>query len=274
MSSQLDAIERLFRDDDPATVALVKEQLLLRGEAAVDDLRDLVNADSAIVAAHAQEVLHTIAGKKSACTLEALCKLDSEIPLEQACWLIAASLLPWLDIEEFKETLNEWSFEVKKRLQNAPNEPLKVLTEYLNGGLGFDGNVDDYYIHENSLLPCMMESRKGLPLTLTLLYMFVGQRAGIPVHGVNLPGHFIARCGETYFDPFHSGRVLSIADCADILARQQIELSDEHLENPSSRQILARLLANLSHAYDIEDSKWQKQMVGRWLALVIGSGVE
>jgi len=273
MSSQTDAIARLFRDDDPATVGLVKEQLIARGENAIDDLRDLMSADSAIVAAHAQEVLHTIAGKRASLELEALFKLDAEIPLEDVSWLIAAALLPWLDLEEFRTLLNEWGEAVKERLKIKPQDPVSVLTEYLHTELRFDGNTQDYYNHENSILPCVMESRKGLPLTLTLLYMFVGARAGISIHGVNLPGHFIARCGEIYFDPFHSGRVLSIADCADILARQEIELSDEHLENPDSRQIVARLLANLCHAYDVEESNWQKRMVEHWLGLLIGSEV-
>jgi len=124
-------------------------------------------------------------------------------------------------------------------------DKVPITIAYLHEELGFSGNGEDYYNHENSLLPCVLENRKGLPLTLTLLYIFVGARVGMPIYGVNLPGHFIARVRRDLFDPFHEGRILSLADCADILARQQIELSDEHLENPESRQILARLLANL-----------------------------
>ena len=120
-------------------------------------------------------------------------------------------------------------------------------------------------------MPMVMVNRRGLPLTLSLLYTFVARRAGIEVHGVNLPGHFIARCGETYFDPFHGGRILSLADCADILVRQQIELTDEHLENPGSREVIARMLANLGHAYGIEESRWQKGMTDRWLGIVTGA---
>ena len=78
MSSQLDAITRLFRDDDPETVGLVKEQLVLRGESAIEELRDLVNADSAIVAAHAQDVLHAIAGKRASSELESLLRHQSK----------------------------------------------------------------------------------------------------------------------------------------------------------------------------------------------------
>lgn len=270
MSSQIDAITRLFRDDDPETVGLVKEQLVLRGESAIEELRDLVNADSAIVAAHAQDVLHAIAGKKASEELEFLLKGNDEIPLEQASWLIAESLMPWLDREDSQRILDQWGKELLRRITASSNDPVTLLIDMLHRELGFSGNTENYYNHENSLLPCVMDSRKGLPLTLTLLYSFVGARAGLQIYGVNLPGHFIARCGEIYFDPFHEGRILSIADCADILARQQIELTDEHLENPESRQIMARLLANLRHAYEIEDASWQKGMVDRWFAIMTG----
>lgn len=274
MSSQLDAITRLFRDDDPETVGLVKEQLVLRGESALEDLRDLVNADSAIVAAHAQDVLHAIAGKRASLELEALLRSQYDLPLEQVCCLMAEALMPWIESQDFRRMLDEWGKELLRRLTENPADQVPTLIAYLHEELGFDGNAEDYYNHENSLLPCVIENRKGLPLTLTLLYIFVGARAGIAIHGVNLPGHFIARCGEVYFDPFHEGRILSIADCADILARQQIELSDEHLENPESRQILARLLANLRHAYEIEEASWQKGMVDRWFAIVTGEDKE
>lgn len=276
MTPQCDALARLFRDDDPKTVELVKEQLVIKGQSVVPDLRDLVNADSAIVAAHAQDVLHAIAGKKASAELEALLKSDGDLPLETVCWLVSSALMPWIDTEECVFRLDQWGRELKKRLSAVKGMPIGrdtviTLSGYLHGELGFDGNKEEYYNHENSLLPTVMESRKGLPLTLTLLYRFVAERAGLAVQGVNLPGHFIARCGEVHFDPFHSGRILSIADCADILARQGMELTDEHLEAPESREVIARMLANLTHAYGIEESSWQKGLTNRWLGLVTGA---
>lgn len=273
MSSQCDALARLFRDNDPETLGLVKEQLIIRGESVVPDLRDLVNADSAIVAAHAQEVLHAIAGKKASAELDVLLRSHrGEFPIERICWLLSSALMPWIDAEESCRQIDEWGAEVRRRHEAGSSNPVMLLTGYLHGELGFDGNSKDYYNHENSLLPMVMENRKGLPLTLTLLYQFIANRAGIDLHGVNLPGHFIARCGETYFDPFHSGRILSLADCADILSRQQIELTDEHLETPGTREVIARMLANLSHAYGVEEARCQKGMTDRWLGIVTGAG--
>jgi regulator of sirC expression with transglutaminase-like and TPR domain len=271
MSSRTDALVRLFRDDDPETVVLVKQQLLRQGEEIIPELRDLLNADSAIVAAHAQEVLHQIAGTRASALLEEKIRAAKELDWEEVSHLVASALLPWSDPEDTRAQLDAWGGELRYRLARDPGNPVPILTAYLHGELGFDGNAADYYNHENSLLPTVIENRKGLPLALTLVYRFVAARAGLEIQGVNLPGHFIARCGEVYFDPFHGGRVLSLADCADILSRQGLELADEHLEATGSREVVARMLANLGHAYSIEESRWQKAMVDRWLGLLTGA---
>jgi hypothetical protein len=275
MSSECDALARLFRDDDPETLGLVKEQLIIRGESIVPELRDLVNADSAIVSAHAQDVLHSIAGRKASNDLESLLPGD-DLPLEKICWLVSSALMPWVDTEECLSRLDQWGAELSTRLLHMEERggdagTVALMTDYLHTTLGFDGNSEDYYNHENSLLPTVMDNRMGLPLTLTLLYRFVANRAGLQVEGVNLPGHFIARLGGVYFDPFHAGRILTIDDCADILSRQGMELSDEHLETPGSREVIARMLANLTHAYGVEECVWQKGLTERWLGLVTGA---
>lgn len=271
MSSQVDALVRLFRDDDPSTVGLVKEQLLLRGEEALPDLRDLLNADSAIVAAHAQEVLHQIAGKKATSRLEAILG-DSEDPdWEQVSILISAALMPWVEPEDLVSTLDEWGVGLTRRLTSSEGYPATILSGYLHGELGFTGNAEDYYNHENSLLASVMDNRRGNPLTLSLLYRFVGCRAGLEIGGVNLPGHFIARCGETLIDPFNNGRVLQLTDCAEMMARQGRGLDDEHLEPPASRDVIARMLSNLGHAYSVEECAWQKRMVDRWIGILTGA---
>jgi len=270
MPSQRDAISRLFQDDDPETIVLLKKQLVLSGDDSLPDIRVLANADSAIVASHAREVLHAISGKKAALDLEILCKRDL-IPLEEACLLVSSALTPWIDIGESLRKLDAWGDQLLERYSTGSGDRVEVLTGYIHGDLGFSGNVENYYNHRNSILPCVMEDRCGLPLTLTLLTMFIAGRAGIAVHGVNLPGHFIARVGETYFDPFHKGRILSLEDCGEILSRQNIRPSDIHFEVPDTRDIMARMFSNLAHSYEVEGDASRKRTVERWLSLVTGS---
>jgi len=271
MSSRTEALIRLFRDDDPSTVGLVKEQLVTQGEEVLPEMRELLGADSAIVAAHAQEVLQEIAGRKASAVLEGMFAKGGDLDWEEVSILVSTALMPWVAPEDLTSRLDEWGLELKKRLQASGEDTLKVVTDYLHGDLDFTGNSEDYYNHENSILASVMENRKGTPLSLSLLYRFVAKRVGLEIEGVNLPGHFIARLDESFFDPFHDGRVLDLADCADILARQGRELEEEHLETPGSREVVARMLANLAHAYTLEEFNWQKRMVDRWLGLLTGA---
>ena len=83
------------------------------------------------------------------------------------------------------------------------------MSQFFGKELGLRGNEDDYYNARNSLLPCVMDSRLGIPISLSLLYMIVGRRADLRVEGINLPGHFVVRHGGILLDPFHEGRLLT-----------------------------------------------------------------
>jgi len=85
------------------------------------------------------------------------------------------------------------------------------------------------------------------------------------IDGINLPGHFIARHGEVYFDPFHRGHILTQADVEQILARQGIALTACHLRPATPRQILVRILSNLLHTYENTGSCEKHSMVRGWM---------
>ena len=95
--------------------------------------------------------------------------------------------------------------------------------------------------------------------------MMVASRAAMKIEGINLPGHFIARHGEVYFDPFHRGRILSRVDVESILFRQGLELNDCHLQPSTPRQILVRMLANLLYVYDLQGESKKHGRVRGWL---------
>jgi regulator of sirC expression with transglutaminase-like and TPR domain len=91
------------------------------------------------------------------------------------------------------------------------------------------------------------------------------------IDGINLPGHFIARHGDLFFDPFHGGRILKREDLRSILSRQGIELKESHLQPASPRQFLMRILANLLYVYDLDGDTERHGMVRTWMdALACG----
>ncbi len=85
------------------------------------------------------------------------------------------------------------------------------------------------------------------------------------VEGINLPGHFIVRHEDTLFDPFHRGKILSVTDCAEILARQKMRLERSHLEAATPSLILLRMLANLLYVYEQEQDEPSKARIAQWM---------
>ena len=141
---------------------------------------------------------------------------------------------------------------------------------------GFQGNRDDYYDPRNSLLDAVLSRRRGLPITLGILYIAVAERAGCAAYGVATPGHFFVGCetpGETlYVDPFGRGDVLSRCACRqrieETLGRQGI-VGDADFRRASSLEIAVRVLRNLKTAYAMRND-WPAMLpVQRRLALLL-----
>jgi len=123
----------------------------------------------------------------------------------------------------------------------------------------------------NSLLPEVIDSRLGMPITLSLVYIFVGHRCGLEFSGVGLPGHFLIRHREHFFDPFHGGRRIGLAECRALVEQQSLELTASHLEATTERQMLIRTLTNI-HALAAERDPELGSKVRMWAGILHAHG--
>jgi regulator of sirC expression with transglutaminase-like and TPR domain len=149
--------------------------------------------------------------------------------------------------------LDELAERVRGRVQSErPDAFLAHLHAVLFDEEDFRGNAEDYTDPRNSYLPWVLEQRRGLPITLTLVYREVARRVGLRVEGINAPGHFLARvrAGEDSMivDPFFRGRVVSTEEACEFLQ----DLTGSHggtvgqlLPRATRRQWLTRILLNL-----------------------------
>jgi hypothetical protein len=276
MGSTSMALAKLLSDDDPDTIRLVKEQLTVIGEENPSTLQELVNADDARLSFHARDVLTHIDGCRAEDDFHLLCLLAGDcFDIEEAVWALSKVIDPSVCVLPFRDQINDWGSEFLERVACVwdNSERVRLLSEFLGGELEFRGNSVQYYCEENSHLPYILESRMGIPITLTLIYQMVGARAAMKIEGINLPGHFIARHGDVFFDPFHGGRILSRADIEQILARQDMELKDSHLQSANSRQFLLRILANLLYVYDLSDEKEKRARIKSWMQVLTGASI-
>jgi regulator of sirC expression with transglutaminase-like and TPR domain len=137
---------------------------------------------------------------------------------------------------------------------------VRAFNEFLFTEQGFRGNNDRYEDPRNSCLNEVLDRRTGIPITLAIVYMEVGRRAGLRIDGVNFPGHFLVRCPEVggrgraglIIDPFNAGALLSEDDCRVLLEKhigQGFAFSRSLLAPATRQQIIVRMLLNLKRLY-------------------------
>jgi len=197
---------------------------------------------------------------------ELVARDEPAIDLARACLLIAQDAYPGLDVDGYLGEIERLAARLRGRLPAAEDAEARIvaLNEFLFADLGFTGNADNYYDPRNSYLNEVLDRRTGIPLTLSVLYMEVGRRIGLPLEGVSFPGHFLVRLqlrgALLVLDPFSGGEPQSEADLRARLRRvipegatgpvplEQLPL-EQFLEPAGKRQILARLLRNLKGIY-------------------------
>ncbi len=186
--------------------------------------------------------------------------------MDRAALLIAQEAYPELSVAKYLRRLDALAEAARGCLPStadgeAPSrdDVLLAVREVLVEREGFGGNEEDYHDPRNSFLNEVLDRRVGLPITLSLVYMEVSRRLGVPAQGIGLPGHFIVGWlpdrpgGETrYLDPFHGGRELTVDDCGELFRQlfgTEIPFGKHLLQVVSKRALIARILRNLKLRY-------------------------
>jgi len=153
---------------------------------------------------------------------ELACEPDP--PVEELALGLAAEFRP-VEPERARARLDALAGEVEHELTRLFPDPVTALSEVIGRRHGFTGDAREYDNPDNSMLPVVLERRRGLPITLSVLYVAVARRAGIPLRGVGLPGHFVAGhfpvpgSRPELLDPFHAGVRIAVPDLPEALLR-------------------------------------------------------
>jgi len=188
---------------------------------------------------------------------------DRQFTQLEAAIAIAQDDEPTLDIQTVLAQIDVLAVKLKQRIaaDTSPLQRLRYLNRYFFQELGFAGNVNDYYDPDNSYLHRVLATRRGIPISLALLYIEIAQQIGLDARPVSFPGHFLVKVkmpqGEVVIDPF-SGQSLSRETLEERLMpyRHRQGLTGEFdtplglfLQAASGRDVLARLLRNLKEIH-------------------------
>ena len=180
------------------------------------------------------------------------------ISLDEAALLVAAEEYPDLDIAAYQTRLDAMARALQPRVAQEldPARLVHLLNDYLFHHLGFRGNVEEYYDPRNSLLNDVIDRRVGIPISLSIVYISVGTRLGLPLSGVSFPRHFAvtyrASPDPLFLDAFNQGRLLRESDFRLLFLEQfgpEARFDPAVLRPATPHEIIARLLRNLTYIY-------------------------
>ena len=186
---------------------------------------------------------------------------EQELNLAEAALLIALDEYPGLDVESYLRQLDELASGVQERLpaQAGLEDTLVTLNQFLFVEQGFSGDTENFDDPRNSFLNEVLDRKLGIPITLSIIYMEVGRRLGLPLKGVSFPGHFLVKFstqdGEVVLDPFSGGSLMSKEDLEEMLEETYGTVDATHaplerlLTASGKKDILVRMLRNLKGAY-------------------------
>ena len=272
--SQIKALIKLLSDDNTKVARAIGEKLIEIGEPAIPLLLE-AEIEQPEMAQRIEGVLDEIRGGRLEEELRLLLETSGDaMDLERGVFLFARYAYPGLDVEAYARKLDAMAGEVHDRMGTrvSGEEAVKTLGRYLFTEQGFRGNTKNYYEPDNSYLNRVLDRRTGIPISLSALYLLIGGRLGLPVHGIGMPGHFLVKFeSERYrifVDCFNAGALLTEKDCQRFLMQAGYGFEDKYLQQSAPRAMLLRMLKNLVAVYDKMNEHVKRDRLTRFMGIL------
>ena len=275
--AEIESLMFLLEDPDPFVHEQVQLRFMELGDRAVPLLDQIrVQTKDKEEKKRAKEVLHqlTFATLKEDFAELLLEGIGNRAQLEKAVITLARFGHPTLRESEYVKILDHFADMIRPSLRYRDNEreKMQTLMKFIFEDLNFRGDNKDYHNPANGFIDQVIERRKGLPISLSLVAMFIARRLELPVFGVNMPIHFmlafVGEKEEQLIDPYDQGAEVSYDQCYFFLKKNNVTPKPEHFKMASDIDILARCIRNLMHSYERNEEQERVQELKSLLGLV------
>ncbi|MEX0720567.1 MAG: transglutaminase-like domain-containing protein [Balneolaceae bacterium] len=257
--SEIESLLFLLEDPDPFVKEKVQNRLHELGEKAVPlldeyrteikskDERDRIN-----------EVIHLLTFDNLEGDFLDILEggLKTRKSLETAVFTLARFGNPTLRIRDYQKKLDHFAKMVEPQIKYKLDERRKMrqLMKFIFENLNFRGDTENYHAPSNCLLDQVIDRRKGLPISLSLVVMFIARRLEMPFFGINMPIHFmlnyVGDTEELLIDPYDNGAIVTYDQCYFFLKKNNIEPRPDHFQIATNLDIVIRCIRNLIHSYE------------------------
>jgi regulator of sirC expression with transglutaminase-like and TPR domain len=253
---ELKALVSLLDDDDQQIISHVEGKILSIGKTVIPFLeREWESNLNPSVQSRIEELIHTLQYDLLRERLKNWYE-GKDHDLLEGMWILATYQYPDLELEKLKQELEQIYYETW--LEFRPDlyafDQIKVINSVLFNKLKFGANTKNFHSPGNSMINVVLESRKGNPITLCVIYLLVAQKLKLPVHGVNLPNLFILTYKDDnhqfYVNAFNRGLIFSKQDIENYINELHLVPQPSFFEACSSLEIIRRALRNLVMSFE------------------------
>jgi regulator of sirC expression with transglutaminase-like and TPR domain len=255
--TEIKALISLLDDDDKQVVSHVEEKIISLGKDVIPYLeKEWETSFSPALQSRIEDIIHILQYDLLKSRLLEWYRTP-EKDLLTAMWLVATYQYPDLEIEKLRQELEQIYYEtwLEFRPDLYPIDQIKVVNSVLFNKLKFGANTKNFHSPGNSLINVVLETRKGNPITLCVIYMLVAQKLKLPVQGVNLPNLFILTYKDTqnnqfYINAFNRGLIFSRQDIENYINELHLVPQDSFFEPCETIEIVRRALRNLIMSFE------------------------
>ena len=271
---ELRSLVTLLDEEDPGSFELVRRQILRIGEPVLPFLDEARAGGDQNLAARADVMTRAVRFQRIKDDFARLARAP-ETDLETGALLLARFAYPGIDPQVYSTWLDRVAARVFDDLPSEADAALTFqrLNSHLFQALNFVGNETRYYDPDNSFLNRVIDTRRGIPVSLSVLYLLLGKRLRLPVFGVGAPGHFLVGfrpdSHTIFLDAFHRGKILDLNEVRRMLTRSGYEFRPEFVERCSARDILVRMMRNLISIYEKMGSPDRAEMLSTLVEILM-----
>jgi regulator of sirC expression with transglutaminase-like and TPR domain len=276
---ELKALVSLLDDQDDQIVTQVVDKIRSLGKEAIPYLEsEWENNFNPLVQRRIEELIHDLQYELLKFRIQEW-YVSKDQDLLTGLWLIATYQYPDLEIEKLKQELEQIYYEawLEFKPDLYPFDQVKVLNGVLFNKLKFGANTKNFHSPGNSMINIVLETHKGNPITLCIIYMLVAQKLKMPVSGVNLPNLFIVTYkdekNQFYINAFNKGLIFSKQDIENYIHELRLTPQDSFFQPCSNLEIVRRVFRNLIMSFD-KMGEHEKAEEVKELLLLIADGAD
>ncbi len=265
-TEEIKALIRLLDDPDEDIYGQIKKELKSFGEDIIPKLENHWerNKHGHLFQTRIEDLIHEIQFGSLEEQLLDWWKTEKPDLLEGVTY-VSNYKYPNLSVDNINAKISKYTHEIWLEINDylTAYEKIQMINHFIFKVHKFSGNVDGYHDNQNSILSDVLDTKKGNPLSLSILYILIGRQLDLPIYGVNLPRHFVVAYLDPYqlttpiedspvlfyINPFSKGEVFGAAELSEFLEKINVPEKPEYFQPCDTKTILKRLMNNLIYAY-------------------------